>query len=164
MAALERFGRLDRAAVFSFAIEVAERGWPISAFAHSMLVAAEERLARFEASRAAYLPNGRVPRIGDLVPQPGMARSLRTIAEGGADVFYKGALGEEIVKATQEAGGWLTMQDLADVKVEWVEPLAIEYRGNTVMTMPPTCSGLQYLSTSCWRRSSSPAPTAPPTR
>src|SRR3954447_6102645 len=113
LAALERFGRLDRATVFSFAVEVAERGWPISTFGHSMLVAAEARLARFESSRAAYLPNGRVPRIGELVPQAGMARSLRTIAEGGADVFYRGELGEEIVRAVQEAGGWLTMQDLA---------------------------------------------------
>src|SRR5688500_6089488 len=60
LAALERFGRLDRATVFSFAIEVAERGWPISAFAHGMLVAAEERLARFASSRAAYPPGGRV--------------------------------------------------------------------------------------------------------
>ena len=37
------------------------------------------------------------------------------------------------------------MEDLADFQVQWVEPLAIEYRGNTVMTMPPECSGLQYL-------------------
>jgi gamma-glutamyltranspeptidase/glutathione hydrolase len=145
LAALERFGRLDRAAVFSFAIEVAERGWPISAFAHGMLVAAEARLSRFASSRAAYFPNGRVPRVGEIVPQPGMARSLRTIAEGGADVFYRGELGEEIVRAVQEAGGWLTMEDLADFQVRWVEPLAIRYRGNTVMTMPPDCSGLQYL-------------------
>jgi gamma-glutamyltranspeptidase/glutathione hydrolase len=145
LAALERFGRLDRSTVFSFAIEVAERGWPISTFAHSMLVAAEARLSRFASSRAAYLPNGRVPRVGEIVPQPGMARSLRTIAEGGADVFYRGELGEEIVRAVQEAGGWLTMEDLADFQVRWVEPLAIQYRGNTVMTMPPDCSGIQYL-------------------
>jgi len=145
LAALERFGRLDRATVFSFAIEVAERGWPISAFAHGMLVAAEARLARFASSRAAYFVNGRVPRVGEIVPQPGMARSLRTIAEGGADVFYRGELGEEIVRAVQEAGGWLTMEDLADFQVRWVEPLAIQYRGNTVMTMPPGCSGIQYL-------------------
>jgi gamma-glutamyltranspeptidase/glutathione hydrolase len=145
LAALERFGNLDRAAVFSFAIEVAERGWPIGAFAHGILVAAEERLARFESSRKAYLPNGRVPRVGEIVPQPGMARSLKMIAEGGADVLYRGALGEEIVKAVQEAGGWLTMDDLADASVNWVDPLAIQYRGNTVMTMPPECSGVQYL-------------------
>jgi gamma-glutamyltranspeptidase / glutathione hydrolase len=145
LAALERFGRLDRAAVFGFAIEVAERGWPITEFAVGMLRTAEERLSRFASSRAAYLPNGRVPRVGELVPQPGMARSLRMIAEGGADVYYRGQLGEEITRAVQEAGGWLTMDDLADIQLRWMEPLAIEYRGNTVMTMPPECSGIQYL-------------------
>ena len=147
LAALDRFGKLDRATVFSFAIEVAERGWPIGAFGYSQLVAAESRLARFASSRAAYFPNGRVPRVGEIVSQPGMARSLRTVAEGGADAFYRGELGEEITRAVQEAGGWLTMDDLADFQVRWVEPLAIQYRGNTVMTMPPECSGLQYLET-----------------
>jgi gamma-glutamyltranspeptidase/glutathione hydrolase len=145
LAALERFGRLDRAAVFSFAIEVAERGWPITAFAAGMLQNAEARLSRFASSRAAYLPDGRVPRVGELVPQPGMAQSLRMIAEGGADVYYRGQLGERITKAIQEAGGWLTMEDLADIQLRWLEPLAIQYRGDTVMTMPPECSGIQYL-------------------
>jgi gamma-glutamyltranspeptidase/glutathione hydrolase len=145
LAALERFGRLDRAAVFSFAIEVAERGWPITTFAAGMLAGAEARLARFASSRSAYLPNGRLPRVGDLVPQPEMARSLRTVAEGGADVYYRGELGERITRAIQEAGGWLTTDDLADVQVRWLEPLAIQYRDSTVMTMPPECSGIQYL-------------------
>jgi gamma-glutamyltranspeptidase/glutathione hydrolase len=145
LAALERFGKLDRATVFSFAIEVAERGWPITAFAASQLTSQQARLTRFAASRAAYYPNGRIPGVGELVPQPGLARSLRTIAEGGADVYYRGELGEQIIRAVQEAGGWLTMNDLADVELRWLEPLAIQYRGNTVMTMPPECSGIQYL-------------------
>src|SRR5258707_649620 len=68
-----------------------------------------------------------------------------TLAVVGADVFYKGALGQEIITAVQEAGGWLTMEDLSDIQVRWVKPLAIQYRGNTVMTMPPECSGIQYL-------------------
>jgi len=145
LAALERFGTLDRATVFSFAIEVAERGWPITPFAATMLAGAEARLSRFASSRAAYLPNGWVPRVGELVPQPGMAQSLRIIAEGGADAYYRGPLGERITTAVQEAGGWLTMDDLADVQTRWLEPLAVQYRGNTVMTMPPECSGVQYL-------------------
>ena len=116
LAALERFGKLDRATVFSFAIEIAERGWPITAFAASMLTSQQARLGRFASSRAAYYPNGTIPRVGELVPQPGMARSLRTIAEGGADVYYRGELGEQITRAIQEAGGWMTMDDLADVQ------------------------------------------------
>jgi gamma-glutamyltranspeptidase/glutathione hydrolase len=145
MAAHERFGRLDRAAVFQFAIEVAERGWPVSAFAAEMLAGQEERMGRFASSRAAYYPNGRSPTIGEIVPQPGMLQSLRTIAEGGPDVYYRGPLGERIIQAIQEAGGWLTMDDLADVKPEWHEPLTVDYRGNTIATVPPPCCGIQYL-------------------
>src|SRR5437763_16961958 len=54
LAAHARFGRLDRAAVFQFAIEVAERGGPISPFAANMLAASQERLGRFASSRATY--------------------------------------------------------------------------------------------------------------
>ncbi|MCC6176291.1 MAG: gamma-glutamyltransferase [Chloroflexi bacterium] len=145
LAALERFGRLDLKTVFSFAIEIAERGWPISHFAAQMLAGQESRLSRFESSRATYFPEGRVPGAGELVPQPGLARSFRTLAEGGADVYYRGELGERIVTAVQQAGGWLTREDLADVAVTWREPLAIDYRGRTILTMPPACSGIQYL-------------------
>lgn len=145
LAAHERFGRLDRAEVFRFAVEVAERGWPITAFAAQTLAQQEARLARFASSRAAYFPAGRVPRAGELVPQPGLAASLRAVAEGGAEAYYRGPLGERIVRAVQEAGGWLTLEDLADVQVRWETPLSVPYRDVTVATMPPPCSGVQYL-------------------
>jgi gamma-glutamyltranspeptidase / glutathione hydrolase len=145
LAALERFGTLDRAAVFRFAIETAERGWPVSHFGATMLASQQERLGRFESSRAVFYPNGRPPRAGELIPQPNLARSYREIVEGGEEVFYRGSLGERIAGAVQEAGGWLTGDDLAQFKVTWREPLAAEYRGHTLATMPPPCSGLQYL-------------------
>jgi gamma-glutamyltranspeptidase/glutathione hydrolase len=145
LVAHERFGRLPRAALFQFAIDTAERGWPISAFAAGVLAAAAPRLARFESSRQTYFRDGRVPTTGDLVPQPELASSLRIIAEGGADAYYRGPLGERIITAIQAAGGWLTMDDLADVSPDWHEPLTVEYRGHTIATVPPPCCGIQYL-------------------
>src|SRR5205823_14339644 len=111
----------------------------------SILAASQERLGRFASSRATYFRDGNVPKTGDVVPQPEQAASLRAIAEGGADVYYRGELGERITRAIQEAGGWLTMEDLADVSPTWRDPLTIEYRGNSVATPPPGCSGIQFL-------------------
>jgi gamma-glutamyltranspeptidase / glutathione hydrolase len=145
LAALERFGTMDRAAVFRFAIDTAERGWPVSHFGATTLEGQAERLGRFASSRAVFYPNGRPPRAGELIPQPDLARSYREIVEGGADAFYRGPLGERFTRAIQEAGGWLTTEDLAGFQVSWREPLAVDYRGRSVATMPSPCSGIQYL-------------------
>ena len=145
LAALERFGTMDRAAVFRPAIETAERGWPVTDFGAATLAEQAERMGRFASSRAVFYPNGRPPRAGELVPEPDLARSYRAIVEGGADAFYRGQLGERLVGAVQEAGGWLTMEDLAEFSVTWREPLAVDYRRQRVATMPPPCSGVQYL-------------------
>ena len=144
-AAHHRFGRLPWASLFQFAIQTAERGWPISHFSAATLAAQEERLARFASTRRVLYPNGRAPRAGELVPEPELARSLRSIAEGGPDAFYQGQLGERFVGAIQDEGGWLTMEDLGSFGVTWSEPLGVDYRGYRVATVPPPCSGVQYL-------------------
>ena len=147
LAALARFGTMDRAAVFRPAIELAERGWPITPFAARQLAEQEPRLAPHASSRAAYLPNGRPPRPGEVVPQTNLARTYRDLVAGGAEAFYRGEVGRRVVRAVQEAGGWLTEEDLAGFAPRWTEPLAIEYGGRRVHAPPPPSTGFQYLET-----------------
>ncbi|MCC7367768.1 MAG: gamma-glutamyltransferase [Chloroflexi bacterium] len=145
LAALERFGTMDRAAVFKPAIGLAEGGWPITPFAAKQLSECEKALGRFESSRGEYLPQGRPPVNGEVVPRPNLARTYREVVEGGAETFYRGALAKRIATATQAAGGWLTEADFAAFAPKWVEPLSITYRGRTIQTLPPPSLGLQYL-------------------
>jgi gamma-glutamyltranspeptidase/glutathione hydrolase len=145
LAALDRFGTMDRASVFRPAIELAERGWPITSFAAQQLSECEGRLNRFGSSRGEYLPSGRPPRPGEVVPRPNLARTYREVVEGGAELFYRGDLARRICRATQDAGGWLTEADFARFKTEWVEPLAIDYRERKIRTVPPVSLGFQYL-------------------
>ncbi|MFN8522529.1 MAG: gamma-glutamyltransferase [Chloroflexota bacterium] len=143
--ALDRFGRFDRAQAFKTAIETAERGWPVSHFGAGMLVDQAQRLGRFKSSSAVFYPHGRPPRARELVKQPLLARSYREIVEGGRAAFYGGALGDRFCAAIQEAGGWLTPDDLRGFAASWATPIAADYRGRSVMTMPSPCSGIQYL-------------------
>ena len=76
-----------------------------------------------------------------------LAGTFRQVAEGGAEVFYRGPIARAIARAVGEAGGWLTEADLAAFAPEWREPLAITYRGWEVSTVPPPFSAFQMLET-----------------
>ena len=76
-----------------------------------------------------------------------LAGTFRQVAEGGAEVFYRGPIARAIARAVGEAGGWLTEADLAAFAPEWREPLAIDYRGWEVSTVPPPFSAFQMLET-----------------
>jgi gamma-glutamyltranspeptidase / glutathione hydrolase len=106
LAAHQRFGRLELGALFQPAIDLAERGWPVSPWAESIFRDSAWRLERHPGHGGALLPNGGPPAAGDIVAQPDLARSYRQIVAAGGDVFYRGELGNRLVQAVQEAGGW----------------------------------------------------------
>lgn len=144
-AALDRFGSADRASVFQPAIDLAEHGWPITAFAARMFDEQQALLARYPSSRATYFAAGRPPREGDVVPQPNLARTYRALVEGGAQALYRGEVGRQLVHAVQEAGGWLSEDDLAGFAPAWLEPLSVEFRGYRIHMPPPPSLGFQTL-------------------
>ena len=145
LAAHQRFGRLGLDALFQPAIDLAERGWPVSPWAESIFRESAWRLQRHAARGGALLPNGEPPATAGIVAQLDLARSYQQIAAGGGHVFYRGELGKRLVQAVQDAGGWLTEQDLAECAPTWSRPLQVDYRGYAVHTVPPPSSGFQYL-------------------
>jgi gamma-glutamyltranspeptidase/glutathione hydrolase len=78
---------------------------------------------------------------GELVRRPALADTLARLRRGGADAFYKGPVADEIVKATQAAGGVLSREDLAAYNAVERAPLETSYRGRRVFTMAPPSSG-----------------------
>ena len=145
--ALERFGTLDRATVFAPAIDYAENGFPLTIKNHEFWNGSQERLRRWETSSAAYLHDGHSPAPGAIHKQPDLARTFRTVVEGGAEPFYRGEIAREIARFSQANGGLLTEEDLADYKPVWQEPISTSYRGYDIYCPPPPCSGMQYLQT-----------------
>lgn len=145
--ALERFGTLDRAAVFAPAIEYAEAGFAVTIKNHQFMLASRDRLRRWPTSSAAYLHDGETPQPGSILKQPNLAATFRAIVEGGAEVFYRGPIGAEIARFSQENGGLITAEDLATYTPEWQTPISTTYRGYQVFCPPLPCSGMQYLQT-----------------
>jgi gamma-glutamyltranspeptidase / glutathione hydrolase len=147
LTALERFGTMDRAAVFAPAIDYAENGFPLTVKNGWFFSTSEERLSKWSTSRETYLPNGRAPKPGEIFRQPNLARTYHAIVEGGADAFYRGPIGQTIAEFAQANGGLLTAEELAAYQAEWQSPISIDYGDYTVYCPAPPCSGIEYLQT-----------------
>ena len=142
----EKYGRIEWKELFEYAIECAENGFPVSKkFRDYMDEYARDTLSRFEQTASIYLPGGEAPSTGDVFVQKDLSKSLRLVAERGADVFYEGELAERITDSLQEAGGLLTMEDFAEHHSDWVEPVKTTYKELTVTELPPNTQGLATL-------------------
>ena len=146
LAALERFGSMDRARVLAPAIGHAERGVPLTFKNVEFFEQARATLGRSREAERLYLPNG-APRPGAIATYKDLASTFRQVAEGGAEVFYRGPIGRSIARAVREAGGWLSEDDLSEFKPEWRQPATITYRDARVYSMPPPFSAFQMLET-----------------
>src|SRR3954470_6074019 len=87
---------------------------------------------------------GGKPKLGAVLKQPDLAKTLEALATEGPSLLYGGALGKKLVDRLQELGGVLTMDDLVEAKAVWVDPISVDYRGRTVHVPPPPCEAFQY--------------------
>src|SRR6185295_7064950 len=146
MAALERFGSMPRARVLAPAIALCEDGAPLTWMNAQFFDNARPTLARSAEAQRLYLGNGG-PRVGKVVTYKELGGTLRQVAEGGAEAFYRGPVARAIARAVREAGGWLDEGDLASFAPVWREPIAIDYRGYEICSVPPPFSSFQMMET-----------------
>src|SRR5207244_5382269 len=114
----------------------AEQGVPLTFKNVDFFEAARATLGRSREAERLYLGNGGL-RPGAVVTYKELAATLRQVAEGGSDVFYRGPIAKAIARAVREAGGWLDEEDLAALAPEWRGPAAIAYRDHQVASVPP---------------------------
>jgi gamma-glutamyltranspeptidase/glutathione hydrolase len=136
----QKYGKLKWGDVVAPAIALAEKGFIVSP-RFSQMVLGDERLARFPASAALFLPNGKPVESNTLWRNPELAATLRRIAEQGRDGFYKGQTADLIVAEMKRGGGIITHEDLANYQPKWREPIRFEYRKHQIISMPPSSSG-----------------------
>lgn len=158
-AALDRFGTKTLAEVLEPAIRLARDGFEIDAILSDAIAEAVARIDRFIARhpdqaavfasfRDTYLPEGRVPKAGDVLKQAAQAATLETLAREGAEAFYTGSIATRILEAIAAGDGPMTAEDLAGYRPVWREPLVATLAGRLageagreVLSMPPPSSG-----------------------
>jgi len=146
-AALERFGTMDRANVFKHVIELCEEGHPVTIHAANIVNTYQSWLSEYPSSMEFFFPNGGPMRPGQLHKQPDLARTFRALVEDGPDAYYKGEIADKIIDFCQAHGGLMTKKDLADLNVEWVDPIGVSYRDFNVYGPPAPSSAMQWLQT-----------------
>jgi gamma-glutamyltranspeptidase / glutathione hydrolase len=146
LAALERFGSMPRSRVLAPAIALCEDGAPLTWMNAQFFENGRETLARSVEAQRLYLGNGG-PRPGKIATYKELGSTFRQVAEGGAEVFYRGPVARAIARAVREAGGWLNEDDLASFAPAWREPIVIGYRGDEICSVPPPFSSFQMMET-----------------
>ena len=141
---LKRHGRMSLSDVLGDAIHYAETGYPIAPVV-GMRWQRSGPFLRSAHNAEDYLPNGAPPKPGQVITLPGLAKTLRMIAEGGPEAFYTGPIAAAIVKSLAEQGGLMSLDDLERHRSSWDAPIHTDYRGVTVYECPPNGQGLTAL-------------------
>ncbi|ELD4018744.1 gamma-glutamyltransferase [Salmonella enterica] len=103
-------------------------------------------LQRFNGFKHTFLKKDGTPyTVGEILKQPDLARTLRTLASEGASSFYTGLIAKQIVTDMQRNGGILTLHDFASHRADWVVPLHVQYRDFTAYNLPPNTQGMASL-------------------
>ncbi len=137
----QRFGTLPWADLLQPAITLAEKGFEITIDLRGYLERSEDRLRLFKPSAEIFLSGSRLPEVGDILRQPDLAATLQRIAQEGPDGFYRGKTAELLVAEMERGGGIITLEDLERYTAKWREPVIFDYRGYTIISMPPPASG-----------------------
>lgn len=142
---LEKFGSLPIAEIFSPAIQLAERGFPVAPITSYFWKSGAKRQLATALNGVQMTIDGRGPDPGEIFKNPGLARTLKLIVEKGRQVFYEGEIGEAIVNTIQQVGGCMEISDLANHHSTWDVPISTEHKGLRLWECPPNGQGLATL-------------------
>jgi gamma-glutamyltranspeptidase/glutathione hydrolase len=145
----KKYGRLPFREVIQPAIDIAEKGYPLTIFqANSLNYARKDFIERNRKQPA--LAGESIWKAGDLLKQPDLAETLKLIREKGRDGFYSGSVASMIINEMKRGKGLITEEDLVQYHSIWRKPLEGRYHGFTIITAPPPSGGgitlLQMLS------------------
>ncbi|KXJ87688.1 gamma-glutamyltranspeptidase [Microdochium bolleyi] len=142
--AVERFGsgKLSMEQILGPAIELGEKGFPVSEGVAYYWDRSESQIRRASPNFREMLKKDssatdgvRAPRAGEIMKNPTLAKTFRTLATEGKKGFYTGRIAEELVKVVKDLGGHLELDDLAhhlEKGSEPVEPISLKFRGQNV--------------------------------
>jgi gamma-glutamyltranspeptidase/glutathione hydrolase len=138
--AARKYGRRPWASLVEPAVELAEKGFPVS-YGLAESLRSENVLARFPESRRIFQREGRYFEPGEKLVQPELAATLRRLSRQGSADFYRGETAQRLAADMARHGGLITLADLESYAVAEREPLRGSYKSYGILTAPPPSSG-----------------------
>lgn len=154
--ALKEFGTMRFADVAAMAINCARDGFPVYDIFAAFIQEKEQKYRRTSENARIYLPNGRPPKVGETFVQSDLAATLQYMVDeesaangsredglnAAYDAFYKGDIAQAICAYHKKNNGFLTLEDMADYKVRFEEPLHVNFMGADFYTCGAWCQGI----------------------
>lgn len=141
----KKFGKLSMKEILAPTIKYAREGFPVTELISYYWQRSVPVLKKYPGFEEIFTINGQAPKKGEIFKNPFLANTLETIANEGRDAFYKGEIAKRIDAYMKENGGFLSYQDLADHKSDWIEPVSTNYRGYDIWELPPNGQGIAAL-------------------
>jgi gamma-glutamyltranspeptidase/glutathione hydrolase len=141
----KRYGKLPFEALFEHAIRYAREGYMVSPITAASWARQAPNFKSFSEFCWTFLPKDRAPYAGERFYCPQQAETLEDIAASRGESFYRGDLAERIALASRSDDGAMTRDDLAEHRVDWVDPISVEYRGYRLHEIPPNGQGIAAL-------------------
>jgi gamma-glutamyltranspeptidase / glutathione hydrolase len=142
---VEKHGSLSMAEILAPAIRLARDGFPVAPISSYSWQRGAQNQLRSAPNGHELTIDGRGPRPGEIFRNPNLARTFELVANGGKSAFYEREIAEAIVRIIKEAGGCMSVEDLASHTSTWEEPISITYRGLRVYECPPNGQGITAL-------------------
>jgi len=142
---VDRFGKKKLDELLAPAIQIAQDGSAVTEWIALHFAKEVDLLRNNEAAAKTFLISDRAPKMGEVFRNPDLAWSLRQIAQGGRDAFYRGEITQRLLALSARHGGSFAAKDFSDFSSEWVEPISTTYRGWTVYELPPNLQGIGAL-------------------
>ena len=143
--AVKTYGTKPLADVLAPAIEIADGGFPVSEALASSIESAKAKIAKYPSTTKIWFKDGKPLAMGDIVRNPDLARTLRTIAALGPDAFYRGDIAKNTAAFLKANGGIIGEADLASYQPFEDAPIHVNYRGVEVYECPPNSQGFVML-------------------
>ena len=141
----EKFGRKPMADNLAPAIRYARQGHPVHEVIAYYWNRSVPTLSKWPGFKQQFTIDGRAPRVGETWKNPNLANTLEKIAQGGRAAFYTGEIARIIDAYFKANDGFLSYDDLAAHRGEWVAPVSTNYRGYDVWELPPNSQGIAAL-------------------
>jgi gamma-glutamyltranspeptidase/glutathione hydrolase len=139
--AVTHYGKLKLRDLILPAAELAEKGFVVDRSYAQVLRSVTKDMKPFDSSRAVFFKQGKPLQPGDILKQPDLAATYRSIAERGTDWFYHGPFAQTTERWMKQHGGQLTAADFGNYQVKLREPILSSYRGYQIVAFPPPSSG-----------------------